>query len=92
MSLDPAFEEVPKKHYVAYKISQNIVCMEVQHRRLLLYLKLDPRDVSPLPANGRDVSEVGHYGTGDLELAISTDQDVELVKQFIELAYQRVGG
>lgn len=71
MSLDPAFEEVPKKHYVAYKISQNIVCMEV---------------------NGRDVSEVGHYGTGDLELAISTDQDVELVKQFIELAYQRVGG
>lgn len=92
MSLDPAFEEVPKKHYLAYKISQNIVCVEVQRRRILLYLKLDPSEVSPLPSNARDVSEIGHFGTGDLELALATEDDVEAAKHFIELAYQRVGG
>ena len=33
MNLDGAMEEVPKKFYVAYKISQNIVCMELRNIR-----------------------------------------------------------
>lgn len=43
MKLDPAIEAVPKKLYVAYRISQNIVCMEVQKQKILLFLKLDPQ-------------------------------------------------
>ncbi len=92
MNLDAAFEEVPKKHYIAYKISQNIVCVEVQRRRLLLYLKLDPAEIQSLPENARDVSGIGHYGTGDFELSVATDEEVEAAKPFIEMAYQRVGG
>lgn len=92
MGLDAAFEEAPKKRHIAYKISQNVVCVEVQHRRLLLYLKLDPAEVSPLPENARDVSGIGHYGTGDFELSVATEGDVEAAKPFIEMAYQRVGG
>ena len=92
MNLDSAVEEVPKKHYIAYKISQNIVCMEVQRQRLLLYLKVDPKQFSPLPENARDVTDIGHYGTGDLELSVSTEADVEAAKPYIEAAYQRVGG
>lgn len=92
MDLDTAFEEAPKKHYIAYRISQNIACVEVQKRRLLIYLKLDPAAISPLPPNARDVSEIGHYGTGDLELALATENDVEAAKPLIEMAYQRVGG
>ncbi len=30
LGLDPTMEEAPKKLYVAYRTSQNIVCMEVQ--------------------------------------------------------------
>ena len=41
--LDPAIEVAPKKFYVAYKTSQNIVCMEVKQQRVILYLKLDPK-------------------------------------------------
>ena len=92
VSLDPAIEEVPKKHYIAYKISQNIVCMEVQRRRILLYLKLNPSDISPLPTNARNVSNIGHFGTGDLEFAVATEEDLEAAKPLVEMAYQRVGG
>ncbi len=92
MDLDAAFEEVPKKHYIAYKISQNIACVEVQRRRLLLYLKLDPSEMSQLPKNARDVSQIGHYGTGDFELSVSNEEGFEEAKRFIEMAYQRVGG
>lgn len=92
MNLDAAFEEVPKKHYVAYKISQNIVCMEVQRQRLLLYLKLDPGTFPALPPNTRDVREIGHYGTGDFEVSIASEEELERAKLLIEMAYQRVGG
>lgn len=91
-SLDPAIEEVPKKHYIAYKGSQNILCVEIQRQRLLLYLKVDPKAVGELPQNARDVSNIGHYGTGDLELSVSTEQEIEAAKSYIEMAYQRVGG
>jgi predicted transport protein len=90
--LDAAIEEAPKKLYVAYKTSQNIVCMEIQKQQILLYLKLDPRKIPNLPQNGRDVTDIGHFGTGDFELTVKSDEDFEIAKPFIELAYRHVGG
>lgn len=91
LGLDPAVEEAPKKLYVAYKISQNIVCMEVHKSELLLFLKLDPKQVKPLPTNARDVGDIGHYGTGDLELRVRSEQELEAAKPLIERAYRKVG-
>lgn len=92
MNLDSAMEEVPKKLYVAYKISQNIVCMEVKTQKVILYLKLNPKELKSLPKNARDVSEIGHYGTGDLELTVNSDEGFEVAKEYITLAYRKVGG
>lgn len=92
MALDPAMEETPKKLYVAYKISQNIACMEIQKQRLLIYVKIDPSTLGELPTIGRDVREIGHYGTGDLELSVRNTTDLEVAKHYFELAYQNVGG
>jgi predicted transport protein len=38
-----------------------------QKNRLMLYLHVDPKRIAVLPANARDVSKQGHWGTGDLE-------------------------
>jgi predicted transport protein len=92
MNLDSAMEEVPKKFYVAYKISQNIVCMEIKKHKVILYLKLNPKETANLPSVARDVSDIGHYGTGDLEITVSSAQDLEAAKEFINTAYQKVGG
>jgi predicted transport protein len=91
LSLDPAMEEAPKKQYVAFKISKNIVCMEVQHQKVTLFLKLDPKKVEAPPSMARDVSEIGHFGTGDLELTLKSLADLEKAKPFIVMAYQKVG-
>lgn len=90
--LDPAIEEVPKKHYIAYKGSQNIVCVHLQERRLQLYAKVDPESIDDLPDLARDVTDIGHYGTGDLELSVSSEEDLEVAKPYVEMAYQQVGG
>lgn len=90
--LDPAIEVAPKKFYVAYKTSQNIVCMEVKQQRVLLYLKLDPATAQAPKKISRDVSAIGHYGTGDLEMSLSNLDDLETAKPFIQAAYEQVGG
>jgi predicted transport protein len=91
--LDPSIETVPKKFYIAYKISQNIVCMETfSNKKLTLFLKLNPKEVPNPPKIARDVSRIGHYGTGDFEMTLKTEQDLEVAKPFIEMAYRKVGG
>lgn len=90
--LDPSIEVSPKQFYVAYKTSQNIVCMEVKQQRVLLYLKLDLNAVRGPKGISRDVSEVGHYGTGDLEISLKTQADFAAATPFIQQAYERVGG
>jgi predicted transport protein len=92
LELDPSMEEVPKKFYLAYKISQNIACMEIQKQRVLLFVKLDPKKVGVTNKIARDVTRIGHYGTGDLELSVRTSQDLDLAKPLLEQAYQKVGG
>lgn len=92
VGLDPAIEEVPKKFYIAYKISQNIVCMEPQSRNIKLFLKLSAADIKSPPKFYRDVTEIGHYGTGDTEFTISPEVEFEQIKLFIEQAYNKVGG
>lgn len=93
LQLDDSVEEVPKKNYLAYKLNKNFVCMEIQKKKILLFLKLDPTDPeTPLPKNGRDMRNKGHFGTGDFELTIANLENVEEAKPFIQKSFERVGG
>ena len=92
VSLDPAIEEAPKKLYVAYRTTQNIVCVEIQRQKVTLFVKLDPEKHTGPKGISRDVSKIGHFGTGDLEITIRSPADFDRAKPFIELAYRQVGG
>jgi predicted transport protein len=89
--LDESVEEAPKKQYIAYKVSQNFVCMEIHRAKILLFIKVDPSSIQ-LADNHRDVRNIGHYGTGDLEVSIHTEEDVENAKEFIQMAFNNIGG
>jgi len=91
--LDDKVDEVPKKLYVAYKAAKNFACFEIQQKKILGFLKLEPTDFEvESPANYRDVTDIGHFSTGNAEFTIQSDADVEAVKPFIERSFQRVGG
>lgn len=76
------------KLYYAYRRLKNFATLVLQKSRLLLYLHLPPESET-LPANGRDVSQVGHWGTGDIELSISNQAEFDLAKPLIIKAYER---
>jgi predicted transport protein len=92
ISLDSSIEEIPKKNYIAYKTSQNIVCLQTYKKKITLYLKLNPEEIIQIPSQGRDVKNIGHYGTGDFELNIKDIKDFEDTKHFINDAYKNIGG
>lgn len=92
LEFDSSIEENPKKMYVGYRTTQNIACMEVQNKKILLFLKLDPKKDAGPPGLSRDVSEIGHYGTGDVEVSIRSIDDVDIVMPHVELAFRSIGG
>ncbi|MDQ0416598.1 putative transport protein [Croceifilum oryzae] len=77
------------KHYIAFKRIKNFVCLEIhlQTGRILLYVKVDPDQVTLENGFTRDVRNIGHFGTGNLEVAITSDADIEKAKHLISMAY-----
>ena len=92
VSLDEAIEELPKKLYIAYRTTQNILCMEVQTQKVVLRVKLDPKVVAGPKGISRDTTDIGHCGTGDLEITLKSLEDLERAKPFLKQAYEEVGG
>lgn len=78
------------KYYVAFKRIKNFVCVEVhpQPRTLLVYLKVDPKSIPLEKGFSRDVSDIGHFGTGDLELTLRNTEDLEKSKALILKSYE----
>jgi predicted transport protein len=76
------------KLYAAFKRLKNFATVVLQKNRIVLYLHLDPTQITPLPVNARDVSNSGHWGTGNLELSVSAIKDLESVKYLIQQAYE----
>jgi predicted transport protein len=83
-------QETVLQFYVAFKRIKNFACVEFRPTaaKILVYVKVDPGDVPLEPGFTRDVSEVGHYGTGDLEISLSKPEDLERAKPLIQRSYE----
>lgn len=75
--------------YFAFRRLKNFACVEVHpsSRNLLVYLKLDPQSVDLVEGFSRDVSKIGHFGTGDLELRVSNTANWPLVEELTRQAH-----
>jgi len=80
-------QEKPLKLYTAFRRLKNFACVIALPNRLLVTLKLDPATVAPEEGFSRDVSEVGHWGTGDLELCLRSAADLDRAKALLERSY-----
>lgn len=75
------------KLYLAYKKVQNVFCIEIYNKQIIIRTKLDPDSVELEDGFTRDMRNTGHYGTGDLEISIKTENDFEKAKSLINKAY-----
>jgi len=88
LNLADSIDLVPQKHYIAFKKDKsNIACLEFQKKRIKIWIGAKAGMLDDPKGIAIDVSSIGHYGTGDYELRIDSDADLEyimsLVKQVI---------
>lgn len=78
------------KHYFAFRRLQNFACVEVhpQSGKLLVYVKARPTARLLRSPLARDVTNVGHYGTGDLELTLRTPEDLDFALPVVAGSYE----
>lgn len=88
LSLGDDVQRKELRLYLAFKRLKNFATLVPQRGRFLLYLHLNPADVIRVLPAAKDVSQKGHWGTGDVELALSTMADLEAAKPFIAAAYE----
>ena len=78
------------KFYLAYKKVQNIFCIEIYQKQIIIRLKINPDTVELEKGFTRDMRNIGHYGTGDLEIVIKSDNDFQKAKALLNRAYSEV--
>jgi len=78
------------KYYVAFKRIKNFACVELHPKKgtILVYIKIDPATIKLENGFTRNVSKIGHFGTGELEITLRTDDDLEKAKRLIVKSYE----
>lgn len=88
LNLD-SLEIKQKKHYVAFVASSNVVDIHVQKNGLKLWINLPKGQLEDPKGITRDVSSVGHWGNGDYEIQIRTDEDIEYIMSLIKQSLKK---
>ncbi|MYS36386.1 hypothetical protein GT025_19940 [Streptomyces sp. SID4920] len=88
LGLGEGVSRVERKQYRAYQRLRNFACLcRPQRSKLLVYLKVDPAEVDLVPGFTRDVTGLGHHGTGNLEVQLRTERDLERTQDLFRLSY-----
>ncbi len=79
------------KYYIAFRRIKNFASLEIHPAKgcLTVFVKLDPRETALEAGFTRDVSKVGHYGTGDFEITIRSREDLEKAKSLFIKSYEK---
>jgi predicted transport protein len=76
------------ENYVAFRRLKNFACIKVRQSDLLVWTRLEPSSVELEEGFTRDVTNIGHHGTGNLEIRIQNASDLERAKPLLLRSYQ----
>jgi len=79
------------KKSINFETSTGCFCsIHLLQSGLKIWLPLKYNQLENAPAIARDVSSIGHWGTGDLELHVSNLSDLDIAMDLIHMAYEKV--
>lgn len=82
-------EVKPKKKYIAFVSGSNVVDIHIQKNALKIWLNLQQGDLDDPKEIARDVSSVGHWGNGDYEIIMRTDEELEYILSLIKQSLKK---
>ncbi len=90
LALGDDVQESTLKYYFAFKRIKNFACVEVHpgSGQLLVYVKVNPDTIALESGFTRDVRKIGHFGTGELEIRITSDTDLKKAEPLLLKSYE----
>ncbi|MSQ23858.1 MAG: DUF262 domain-containing protein [Chloroflexi bacterium] len=92
LALDPCVSEEFLKLYVAYKAETNFVDVVPQAKRLLLTINMAFSEIDDPKGLCRDVSGMGRWGNGDVEVGIQALDELPYVMGLVRQSFKRQMG
>ncbi|MGM5629465.1 DUF262 and DUF1524 domain-containing protein [Apibacter raozihei] len=89
LNIDPTVKEEYKKLYIAYKAYTNFVDIVPQKSRLRLSLNLPFDEIKDPKELCKDVSSLGRWGNGDVEVGISSHEELNDIMELIQQAFDK---
>ena len=88
-ALDPRVTEVFLRNYVAYKVETNFVDVTAQANGLRLALNMKFPEINDPRCFCKDVSAVGHWGNGDVEVGLASLNELAYVMGLVRQSFER---
>jgi predicted transport protein len=92
LALDPSVTEEFLKLYVAYKAETNFVDVIPQAKRLCLSLNIEFSEISDPKGLCKDVSNLGRWGNGDVEVSLYSIDELPYVLGLVRQALEKQMG
>jgi predicted transport protein len=92
LALDPCVTEEFLKLYVAYKAETNFVDVVPQAKRLRLTLNMLFADINDPKGLCKDVTGLGRWGNGDIQVSLSSIDELPYVMGLVRQSYERQMG
>ncbi|WP_253286656.1 DUF262 and DUF1524 domain-containing protein [Virgibacillus sp. MSJ-26] len=89
LNLDSSVREEFKKKYIAYKTTTNFVDMVPQKSRLRLSLNMEFDEIYDPKGMCKDITDLGRWGNGDIEVGISETSKIEDVMHLIQQSFEK---
>ncbi len=92
LALDPCVREEILKLYIAYKAETNFVDIVPQAKRLRLSLNMNFYEIHDPRGLAKDVTNLGRWGNGDVEVGLDSFEDLPYVMGLIRQAFEKQMG
>lgn len=80
--------EKPGKIYIAYQHAGNFCELSILSKEIQIWIDVPPDEVDDPYHLTRDVSKIGHPGTGNLEVRLSNISQLDKVMNLVEQSYK----
>lgn len=88
-NLDSSVRMEVKKLYIAFKTTTNFVDIVPQKSKLRLFLNMPFDEIHDPKGLCRDVSNVGRWGNGDVEVNVSSADEIDYVMFLINQSFEK---
>jgi len=90
LNLDSSVREEILKLYIAYKTITNFVDIVPQKSRLKLSLNMEYNEINDPKEICKNVTSIGKWGNGDVEVSISKFEELDYVMFLIKQAFDKI--